>query len=218
MESFRGNQYSKTIMTKLDQLVETIKDQCKNLPEPMAKQIKASYPNDPFKILVSCILSLRSKDSTLLPLLPTLFNSYKTPADFAQADLKKLAAIIKPSGFFQKKAQTLQKIAQELINKHHGQVPNSYQALISLPGVGPKTANLVLAEAFNIPAICVDTHVHRLSNHMGIVKTKTPEQTQVILEKVLPLKYWCQWNNLLVTWGQNICKPNSKNCKCPKLN
>lgn len=205
-------------MTKLDQLVETIKEQCKNLPEPMAKQIKAWYPNDPFKILVSCILSLRSKDSTLLPLLPTLFAAYKTPAYFAQADLKKLAEIIKPSGFFQKKAQTLQKIAQELIAKHNGQVPNSYQALMSLPGVGPKTANLVLAEAFNIPAICVDTHVHRLSNHMGIVKTKTPEQTQVILEKVLPLKYWLEWNNLLVTWGQNICKPKCKQCKCPKLN
>jgi endonuclease-3 len=205
-------------MTKLDHLVETIKEQCKNLPEPMAKQIKAWYPNDPFKILVSCILSLRSKDSTLLPLLPTLFAAYKTPADFAKADLEKLATIIKPSGFFQKKAQTLQKIAQELIANHHGQVPNSYQALMSLPGVGPKTANLVLAEAFNIPAICVDTHVHRLSNHMGIVKTKTPEQTQVILEKVLPLKYWCQWNNLLVTWGQNICKPKCKQCKCPKLN
>ena len=89
---------------------------------------------------------------------------------------------------------------------------------MSLQAVRKKTANLVLAEAFNIPAICVDTHVHRLNNHMGIVKTKTPEETHVILEKVLPLKYWLEWNNLLVTWGQNICKPKSKNCKCPKLN
>jgi len=205
-------------MTKLDKLVETIKDTIKHLPNPMAKQIEHFYPNDPFKILISCLLSLRSKDNTLIPILPKLFSLYKTPEDFANSDLEKLEEIIKPSGFFRKKAQTLKKISEELITKHNGQVPNNYQELISLSGVGPKTANLVLAEAFKIPAICVDTHVHRLSNHMGIVKTKTPEQTQVILEKVLPLKYWLEWNNLLVTWGQNICKPNSKKCKCPKLN
>ena len=205
-------------MTKLDKLVETIKDKIKHLPDPMAKQIHVLYPNDPFKILISCLLSLRSKDNTIIPILPVLFSAYKTPEDFANADIKKLEGIIKPSGFFRKKAHALQKISQEIIIKHHGQVPNSYQELISLTGVGPKTANLVLAEAFKIPAICVDTHVHRLSNHMGLVKTKTPEETQVVLEKVLPLKYWLEWNNLLVTWGQNICKPNSKNCKCPKLN
>ena len=205
-------------MNKIDKLVEYIKNKINHLPEPMAKQIQILHPNDPFKILISCLLSLRSKDNIIIPVCNKLFNDYKTPKDFADADINRLEEIIKPSGFYHKKALNLKKVSEELITNFAGCVPKNYQELVSLNGVGPKTANLVLAEAFQIPAICVDTHVHRLSNHMGIVKTKKPSETQAELEKILPLKYWLDWNKLLVTWGQNICKPNSKNCKCPKLN
>ena len=204
-------------MKNIEKLINFLKEKTKDLPPPMVTTIKQRYPNNVFLILISCLLSLRSRDTVTLPVCLKLFSKYKTPQDFAKANIIDIESIIKPTGFYHQKAKTLKLVSQEIIDKFNGKVPNNYQDLISLPGVGPKTANLVLGEGFDIPAICVDTHVHRLSNHLGIVHTKTPEETLKKLEKILPIKYWIDWNRILVTWGQFVCKPNSK-CVCPKIN
>ncbi len=126
--------------------------------------------------------------------------------------------LIYPTGFYRQKTKQLLAICALLLKNYGGAVPNTYEELISLPGVGPKTTNLVLSEGFNIPAICVDTHVHRISNRLGLVKTKTPEQTEAALKLLLPKKYWSEYNKLMVMWGQNICTPVSPKCSvCPLL-
>ena len=138
---------------------------------------------------------------------------------------KQLEKIIYPIGFYQKKAQVVHDVSRELIERFNGKVPNEHKALMSIKGVGLKTANLVLGMAFNIPAICVDIHVHRISNRLGIVKTNTPEETEAALKKIIPQNLWIEWNTLLVMWGQNICTPISPFCSicaiaplCKKVN
>lgn len=174
----------------------------KDLPAPMSNRITNEYDKDPFIILVSCLLSLRARDTVTLPISKELFKHATTPQQLLALPLHDIERIIHSIGFFHRKAKTLHAVSKALIDQYHGQVPATEQELLTLPGVGRKTANLVLAEAFGIPAICVDTHVHQLANKLGLVSTKTPHQTEQELQQIIPRQQWTEINRLLVTFGQ----------------
>lgn len=178
----------------------------------MSYLVKKKYGQDPYLILISCLLSLRARDASVYPVCKKLFKLAQSPQEMMSIPVATLEEILYSIGFYKKKAQVLHVVSRQLIDKFNGQVPQTLVELMNLPGVGLKTANLVLAEGFNIPAICVDIHVHRISNRLGIIKTATPEQTEYALKKVLPMQYWIEWNRLLVMWGQNICTPQSPWC------
>ena len=170
----------------------------------------------PFQILISTIISLRTKDEVTAEASERLFKLADNPYDMLKLSEEEIAKAIYPAGFYRNKAKTIKKISQILVEKYNGQVPDTLEELLKLPGVGRKTANLVLALSFNKPAICVDVHVHRITNRLGFVKTKTPEETELELMKKVPKKYWNKINDLLVAFGQTICKPISPFCsKCP---
>jgi endonuclease-3 len=171
---------------------------------------------DPFRLLVACVISLRTKDEVTASASAHLFAQAATAAALAALPEAVIARAIFPAGFYNTKARQLREIARQIGSEHGGAVPASREALLAFPGVGRKTANLVLGLGFRIPAICVDTHVHRISNRLGLVATRTPEQTEHALEKVLPERYWIDINDLLVTFGQNVCHPTSPKCStCP---
>ncbi len=170
----------------------------------------------PFQILISTIISLRTKDEVTAEASERLFKLADNPYDMLKLSEEEIAKAIYPAGFYRNKAKTIKKISRILVEKYTDQVPDSLEELLKLPGVGRKTANLVLALSFNKPAICVDVHVHRITNRLGFVKTKTPEETEQELMKKVPKKYWNKINDLLVAFGQTICKPVSPFCsKCP---
>ncbi|WP_297455887.1 endonuclease III [Persephonella sp.] len=170
----------------------------------------------PFQILISTIISLRTKDEVTAEASERLFKLADNPYDMLKLSEEEIAKAIYPAGFYRNKAKTIKKISQILVEKYNSQVPDILEELLKLPGVGRKTANLVLALSFNKPAICVDVHVHRITNRLGFVKTKTPEETELELMKKVPKKYWNKINDLLVAFGQTICKPISPFCsKCP---
>jgi len=166
----------------------------------------------PFHLLVACIISLRTKDEVTREASGRLFQLAGSPAELARLPEEEIASAIYPAGFYRNKARQLKAIGAILEEKHDGNVPEDREALLALPGVGRKTANLVLGLAFGIPAICVDTHVHRIPNRMGIISTKKPEETEKALEHLLPQEYWIDINDLLVTFGQNCCLPLSPLC------
>ena len=171
---------------------------------------------DPFIVLIACILSLRTNDKTTYPATLRMLKLSKTPEDFAKLDPKVLEKAIYPVGFYANKAKQIVELSKELVEKYNSKVPDEIEELVKFNGVGRKTANLVLSEGFHKPAICVDVHVHRISNRLGYVKTKNPEETEFALRKKLPQKYWIDINSLLVTHGQNICKPINPKCEqCP---
>jgi len=143
-----------------------------------------------------------------------LFKQATTPQEMVHIPLLELEKILKPIGFFRRKAVILKEVSRDLIERFNGKVPSTEQELLSIKHVGRKTANLVLAMAFDQPAICVDTHVHRISNHLGFVHTKTPEMTEIALKKVIPRVWWGRLNHIFVLWGQHICKPAAKSCSC----
>ena len=187
-----------------------------------AKQPKSDFVilmdgfKDPFLVLIACILSLRTNDKTTYPATLRMLKIGKTPKDFAYCDLKELEQAIYPVGFYANKAKQIQELSKILYEEMDSKVPDEIEELIKFNGVGRKTANLVLALGFNKPAICVDVHVHRICNRWGYIKTKTPEETEFALREVLPKKHWLAINTILVTHGQNICKPiNPKCAKCP---
>lgn len=170
----------------------------------------------PFRLLVACVISLRTKDEVTAESSRRLFALADTPRALAALDPSKIADAIYPAGFYNTKAKQLRSIGEILIGQFNSEVPAERRALLDLPGVGRKTANLVLGLGFGIPAICVDTHVHRISNRLGLVETTTPEATEKALQKVLPRDLWIQINDLLVTFGQNRCHPTSPKCTgCP---
>ncbi len=194
------------------------------MPEPAVTQIVKEYGRDPFLILVSCLLSLRAKDTASLPISRILFQHAKTPQQLLAIPRAELENIIHSVGFYRQKAKTLHEVAQALVDNFDAQVPGTEAELLSIKGIGRKTANLVLGEAFHVPAICVDIHVHRLSNRLGLVKTETPEQTEEWLKYVLPPNNWIEINRLLVTWGQQVCLPVGPKCSqcaleglCPRF-
>ena len=187
-----------------------------------AKQPKSEFVklmdsfNDPPLVLIACILSLRKNAKTTYPATLRMLELGKTPEDFANMERKVLEKAIYPVGFYTNKAKQIIELSKELVKKYNSKVPDKIEELIKFNGVGRKTANLVISEGFNKPAICVDVHVHRISNRLGYVKTKKPEDTELELRKKLPKKYWQEINSLLVTHGQNICKPVKPKCDtCP---
>jgi len=170
----------------------------------------------PFEVLVSTILSLRTKDEVTHAACERLFAVARTPEALLALPQQQLARLIYPVGFYTTKAKRIHQVSRLILENHDGRVPDEIDALLALPGVGRKTANLVLAEGFRKPAICVDTHVHRISNRIGLVNTPTPEKTEFALRKVLPTAYWRRFNKLLVAFGQAICRPLSPFCsRCP---
>lgn len=187
-----------------------------------AKQPKSDFVklmdsfNDPYLVLIACILSLRTNDKTTYPATLRMLKLGKTPKDFANCDVKELEKAIYPVGFYTNKAKQIIELSKILVEKYNSKVPKSIDELCKFNGVGRKTANLTISRGFNEPAICVDVHVHRIFNRIGYVKTKTPEETEFALREKLPIKYWIDINTLLVTHGQNICKPIKPKCEeCP---
>ncbi len=182
---------------------------------PSVSTIAGEAP-DPFRILVSTIISLRTKDAVTIAASRRLFAIADTPQRMLELSCGTIEDAIFPAGFYRNKAKHILEISSMLMEKYGGQVPSDRDALLSLPGVGVKTANLTLNLGFGIDAICVDTHVHRISNRMGWITTKTPEESEKALEKVMPKRYWIPLNELLVSFGQRICKPISPLCsQCP---
>ena len=167
---------------------------------------------DPFRILVSCLLSLRTKDEVTAVASARLFRRADTPAKMLQLREGTIARLIYPVGFYRTKAKVIRGVCRTLIDQYGGQVPDSLDELLKLKGVGRKTANLVVSTGYGKPGICVDTHVHRISNRWGYVKTRTPEETEQALRRTLPRRHWIVFNDLLVSFGQNICKPISPLC------
>ncbi len=169
-----------------------------------------------FKVLISCLLSLRTQDKNTETASRKLFSVADTPEKISKLPIKKLEKLIFSSGHYKKKAKTLKHVSKILIKKYKSKVPDKKQELLSIKGIGPKTANIVLAFAYNKHVLPIDTHCHRIPNRLGWIKTKTPEQTEKELEKILPKKYWQEFNSIFVQFGQTICKPLSPFCsKCP---
>ena len=176
----------------------------------------AQTDDDPFRVLAACILSLRTRDETTAPASARLFARAGTPAALLALPEAELARLIYPVGFYRTKARTLRAICAALLERHGGAVPADLEALLALPGVGLKTANLVLSQAFAVPAICVDTHVHRIPNRWGLVRTRTPEETERALRVAVPRARWIDLNPTLVGFGQTVCQPLSPRCsECP---
>jgi endonuclease-3 len=170
----------------------------------------------PFHVLIATILSLRTKDTLTAVVAPRLFAEADTPAAMLALSEERIAELIYPVGFYRTKARSIRAICALLIERHGGNVPDDLDALLALPGVGRKTANLVLTAGYDLPGICVDTHVHRICNRWGYVQTKQPDDTEFALRAKLPHEYWKEINGLLVTLGQNICHPTSPRCSiCP---
>ena len=171
---------------------------------------------DPYLVLIACILSLRTNDRTTYPATLRMLELAKTPQEMMGVCVEDLAKAIYPVGFYKNKAGQIIELSKLIVEKYDGNVPNSIDELCKFRGVGRKTANLVMTLGFGEPAICVDVHVHRIFNRLGYVNTKTPEETEFALRKKLPLKHWLDINTLLVTHGQNVCKPQKPNCiNCP---
>lgn len=179
-------------------------------------QLNGISKKNPFKILISTILSARTRDTSTKDATDTLFAKFNTPELIAKADIAELEQMIYKVGFYRTKALNIKETSKILIKRYNSKVPKEFNELIKLPGVGRKTANCVLAYAFNIPAICTDTHVHRISNRLGWVQTKKPEKTEKALREIIPKEQWIRINRILVKFGQQICVPiNPKHQLCP---
>ncbi len=195
-----------------DQILKKLRAGVSGMVEPVSFTLMERFGRDPYILLISCILSLRTKDKITLEASIRLFALAKTPQDLIKFPVEIVEKLIYPVGFYHQKTVQIQKINKILIEKYCGQVPANKEALLALPGVGIKTANLVLGMAFQIPALCVDIHVHRIANRLGLVVTKTPEETERELTKVIPQEHWIEINRLLVMWGQNVCTPVTPHC------
>lgn len=195
--------------------IRQLKVALKDLPDPSVTLVGKKWKS-PFLVLISCVMSLRTKDETTLPASERLFNLATTPEEMIQLSTQQIEKAIYPCGFYKTKAKNILKISHMIIDQFDGVVPDNIEDLLTLPNVGRKTANLTITEGYGKLGICVDTHVHRISNRLGYVKTKTPDETEFALRAQLPKKYWIEYNMLLVMWGQNVCKPISPLCsRCP---
>lgn len=211
-------------MRDWDRILKLLKGRLEGAELPSVSIVARKFAQDPFRILVSTLLSLRTKDKVTLEASQRLLEKAPTAATLLSLTEEEIQTLIYPVGFYRVKARNLKQIAYQLIDRFQGEVPADRQLLLSLPGVGRKTANLVLNLGFGIPAICVDTHVHRISNRLGWVRTRTPEQTEYALMEVLPQRYWIPLNEVLVAYGQRVCTPQSPFCstcplerECPKV-
>ena len=171
---------------------------------------------DAFKILISCLLSLRTQDKNTAIASRNLFKVVSTPEQIIKLPIKKLEKLVYSSGHYKKKARTLKSVSREIITRFNGKVPSTKEELLSIKGIGPKTANIVLNFAYNKPALPIDTHCHRIPNRLGWIKTKTPEQTEKVLEQILPKQFWKEFNATIILHGKEICNPISPKCsQCP---
>ena len=194
-----------------------LKRQVKGLHLPWLETM-ASRKRNPFMILISCLLSLRTQDRTTGEASERLYKLASTPEEMSNLSVGKIEKAIYPVGFYRVKAKTIKTLSRELLEKHNSRVPDEIDELLTLKGVGRKTANLVVTLGYDKPGICVDTHVHRITNRWGYVKTKSPEKTEFALREKLPAEYWKEINGLLVAFGQNVCKPVSPLCSQCDLN
>ena len=184
-----------------------------NLDRPTAlKNLQTQEDGDPYKILIGTILSARTRDETTAQVIKMLFSEFKNPDELSRADLKDIKKLIQKIGFYNVKATRIKEVSKILVEKYNSTVPSNLEDLLTFPGVGRKTANCVLVYGFRKPAIPVDIHVHRISNRLGIVNTKKPEETEIDLQRSIDRKYWTGVNETFVTFGQNICLPIKPKC------
>ena len=182
---------------------------------PVVTLMAETYQS-PFRVLISCILSLRTQDATTAKASHRLFAVADSPQAMVELTAKKIEKLIYPVGFYKTKARQIREMCQTIIDRYDGKVPDEIDELLEFKGVGRKTANLVVTLGYHKPGICVDTHVHRISNRWGYIKTATPEKTEFALRAKLPKQYWIEYNNLLVNFGQHLCRPISPMCSnCP---
>ena len=201
--------------TDIHAIVRTLKREVRRW-DPTAVGQVAEDSRDPFRILISCLLSLRTKDEVTGQASARLFARAHTPAGILKLSEGTIARLIYPVGFYRTKAKVIRGVCRTLIDRYGGKVPDDLDELLKLKGVGRKTANLVVSIGYGKPGICVDTHVHRISNRWGYVKTRNPEETERALRRTLPRRHWMVFNDLLVGFGQNVCKPISPLCsRCP---
>lgn len=200
----------------IDEIVSTLKE----AKQPQSEFVKLMDSfNNPYLVLIACILSLRTNDRTTYPATLRMLELAKTPKAMKNVKVEDLAKAIYPVGFYANKAKQIIELSRQIDEELDGKVPDTIEELVKFNGVGRKTANLVLSQGFNKPAICVDVHVHRIFNRLGYVCTKNPEETEFALREKLPQKYWIDINTLMVTHGQNICKPTKPKCsECPIAN
>ena len=208
----------------LAKILTILKKEIKKWKVPAVGQIAEESVDRPFGTLISCLLSLRTKDAVTEAASRRLFQRASTPKAILELTPEEIEKLIYPAGFYRTKAKNILKICEILLNQYDGRVPDTIDQLLNLPGVGRKTANLVVTVGYDEDGICVDTHVHRISNRWGYIKTKTPDESEFALRKKLPKKYWKTYNDILVTFGQNLCQPVSPWCSrcalsdfCPKI-
>ena len=204
--------------------IALIRREIKKFKEPVVTTYGRVTRRPAFKVLISCLLSLRTRDEQTAQASARLFEAADTAEKIAAMKLEQIEKLIYPVGFYRNKAKTIHQVCQVIASELDGQTPGTIDDLLKLNGVGRKTANLVVTLGYGMPGICVDTHVHRICNIWGYVKTKNPDATEMALREILPRRYWIEFNNLLVTFGQNLCKPISPICSacpvekmCPKL-
>jgi endonuclease-3 len=198
-----------------EKIIETLQEFLRSSRLPSVSEV-AERNSDPFHILVSTMISLRTKDEVTSAASTRLLSRAPDPKKLAKLSETEIGRLIYPAGFYNTKAKNLKSVAKTLVSQYDGRVPEDMEKLLELPGVGRKTANLVRNLGYGLDGICVDTHVHRIANRLDWVRTKTPEQTEIALEKVLPQKFWIPINELLVRFGQTLCNPVSPICsRCP---
>jgi endonuclease III len=197
----------------IHQVVRILKHEIRRWPVPAL----AKYVETPFTVLIACILSLRTQDRTTVAASDRLFAIATTPESMLAVPVRKIERAIYPVSFYRTKARTIHAICEQLLSRYDGEVPCDLDDLLALPGVGRKTANIVVTLGFEKPGIAVDTHVHRISNRLGYVRTRSPEKTEMSLRRKLPSRYWIVFNDLLVAYGQNLCKPVSPHCSTCKI-
>jgi endonuclease-3 len=220
----------KKYQSRLDQkdraarIITILQNATKNMVKPASVSIVNQFGRNPFLVLIGCLLSLRTRDTVSLPASIRLFQLATTPETLLKIPITTISSTIYPVGFYRRKAQTIHDVCAALITRFDGKVPHTLKELRLIKGIGPKTANLVLGDGFGIPAICVDTHVHKISNRLGLVCSTTTEETERQLKELLPPQYWIEFNHLLVMWGQNVCVPISPFCStctiaslCPRI-
>ena len=201
---------------KIDKIYKILNAEYRKLKTPFVT-VDAEKKRDPFRVLISTIISLRTKDRTTADASKKLFRLADTPKEMLSLEKAEIENAIYPAGFYRVKAGNIQEICEILVKDYKSRVPDDIDELLKLKGVGRKTANLVITLGYNKPGICVDTHVHRIFNRLGYVKTKTPDSTEMELRKKLPKKYWIKINSILVAYGQNICKPIGPKCNICRI-
>lgn len=213
----------KSKIKNIDKIMQILEKHFNYKERTTLNQMRKSNENA-FKILISCLLSLRARDENTEKVSQKLFETADTPKKILNLPLKKLEKIIYSSGHYKKKARVLQNVSKEILERFNGEVPSTREELLSIKGIGPKTANIVLNFAFDKDVLPIDTHCHRIPNRLGWLKTKTPEKTEMELTKILPKKYWKEFNGIFVLFGREICQPVSPKCSicpikkyCPKI-